>query len=81
MVVEVKTTLTPQDVKDFLDELAHVREWIPRFADNRILGAVAYLQQTGAAATLAATRGLFVIRATGSSASIVNAPSFQPKTF
>ncbi|MEI7902208.1 MAG: hypothetical protein WCK89_18305 [bacterium] len=81
VIVEVKTTLTPHDVKEFIDELSHVREWIPLYADKRICGAVAYLQQSGEAAAMAAKRGLFTIRATGSSASITNSPSFQPKTF
>jgi len=30
---------------------------------------------------MAENQGLFVIRATGSSASIVNAPGFRPKVF
>ncbi len=81
VIVEVKTTLRPQDVKEFLNELTHVREWIPRFADNRVCGAVAYLQEVGEASAMAAKRGLFTIRATGSSASITNSPDFQPKAF
>ena len=81
VVVEVKTTLSPSDVKDFLDRVSHVRQWIPLYSDKRVLGAVAYLQQSGAAATMAANRGLFVIRATGSSASITNPLSFQPQAF
>lgn len=81
VIVEVKTTLAPQDVRDFLDELSHVREWIPLYADKRICGAVAYLQQTGEAASMAAKRGLFTIRATGASASITNTPAFKPKAF
>ncbi len=81
VIVEVKTTLAPQDVRDFLDELSHVREWIPLYADKRICGAVAYLQQTGETASMAAKRGLFTIRATGASASITNSPAFKPKAF
>ena len=44
-------------------------------------GAVAYLQTRSAADTLAAKHGLFVIRATGSSAAISNSPTFKPKAF
>jgi hypothetical protein len=81
VVVEVKTTLTPYDVRNFLVRVSHVREWISVYADKRVLGAVAYLQESGSAATMAAKRGLFVIRATGSSASITNPPDFQPQHF
>ena len=81
VVVEVKTTLSPSDVKDFLERLSNVRQWIPIYSDKRVLGAVAYLQQSGAATAMAAKRGLFVIRATGSSASITNPETFQPRAF
>ncbi len=81
VIVEVKTTLRPDDVKDFVEDLAQARVFMPQFADKRILGAVAYLQEDGKAAVMAAKRGLFVIRATGSSASITNPPDFEPKAF
>ena len=81
VIVEVKTTLRPQDVQDFLDCLALARTWMPGYAGKRICGAVAYLLETGKAAVMAEKRGLFAIRATGASASIINAPAFKPKAF
>ena len=41
VVVEVKTTLRPDDVKHFLYKLDHLKGWIPRYAHNRIYGAMA----------------------------------------
>ncbi len=82
VVVEVKTTLRPGDVKRFLHKLNHFREWLPRFANtDRVLGAVAYLRAEAESDMMAENKGLFTIRATGKSAKIVNSESFEPKHF
>lgn len=81
VVVEVKTTLRPKDVTRFLEKMSRFGEWFPRYRGQRTYGAVAYLQADGSVARQAEKRGLFVIRATGSSASIVNAPDFEPRLF
>ena len=80
VAVEVKTTLRPADVDRFLGLLAHppLRRYV---GNRRLYGAVAYLQQHQGTARYAARKGLFVIRATGNSASIVNAPEFRPRDF
>ncbi len=81
VVVEVKTTLRPDDVKHFLYKLDHMKGWIPRYAQNRIYGAVAWLTADAGAESMAENRGLLSIRATGDSASIVNAATFRPRTW
>ncbi len=82
VVVEVKTTLRPDDVKRFLHKLDHFREWLPRFAStDRVLGAVAYLRVEAESDRMAEKNGLFTIRATGKSAKIVNNKDFEPKAF
>ena len=43
--------------------------------------AVAYLQAQDSADKMAENKGLFVIRATGDSAAIINAPNFTPRGF
>jgi len=43
VVVEVKTTLRPKDVKAFLRKLDLFKQWLPRDANNRIFGAMAWL--------------------------------------
>ncbi|MCF8371138.1 MAG: YraN family protein [Bacteroidales bacterium] len=79
--VEVKTTLRPNDVKDFIDKLHHVKEWLQEYKDNIIYGAMAFLTDEGASARMAEKKGLFVIRATGDSAAIVNEKDFRPQGF
>ena len=81
VTVEVKTTLRPADVKRFLAKLSEFAEWFPEYRDRRLYGAMAYLEADDSVTKHAARKGLFVIRATGSSASIVNRPDFRPRIF
>ncbi len=82
VVVEVKTTLRPDDITEFLRKLRHFREWMPEYAGKeRILGAVAYIRIHSNSDKMAEKNGLFTIRATGKSAKIVNPEDFEPKTF
>ncbi len=81
VVVEVKTTLRVGDVKRFVIDLDKFTARMPRYKENTIYGAVAWLRADAEADIYAERQGLFIIRATGSSASIVNQENFQPKVF
>ena len=81
VAVEVKTTLDKEEVDDFLKKLKVFKKFFKEYSDRKIYGAVAYLKENQGSAGYSQTKGLFVIRATGSSASIVNKKSFRPKTF
>ena len=81
VVVEVKTTLRVPDVDRFIGRLHEFPELMPEYAGRRIYGAVAYLKAYQESDVRAERLGLFVIRATGSSASITNQPEFAPRTF
>ncbi len=79
--VEVKTTLRSEDVKDFLENLKLIKEVFPDYQKNNVFGAVAFLRCESKADVFAMKEGLFVIRAVGDSASILNPKDFQPKQF
>ncbi len=81
VIVEVKTTLTPKNVRDFLETLQNFKRYFTRFDSEIIYGAVAYLAIESRADVLAEKEGLFLIRATGDSASLANDESFKPKVF
>ncbi|MDE0119344.1 MAG: hypothetical protein OXM55_04965 [Bdellovibrionales bacterium] len=81
VVVEVKTTLVPKDVSVFLETLKNFRNYFPRYKSETIYGAMAYLASENKAHLLAEEEGLFLIRATGDSAGIVNKKDFKPKAF
>ena len=80
VAVQVRTTLNVYDVDDFLDTLRHIDELMPEYAARVAYGAVAYLKANESADAYAERQGLFVIRATGSSASITNGKDFRPRT-
>ena len=81
VVVEVKTTLRSEDVTHFLGKLARFTEYEPVWKGKKIFGAVAYLKTDASVQSYSERQGLFVIRATGSSASIINPTDFRPKVF
>ncbi|MCX6154832.1 MAG: hypothetical protein NT007_11810, partial [Candidatus Kapabacteria bacterium] len=81
VVVEVKTTLRPRDIKEFLDELKIFKQILPKYKDNIVYGALAYLQEDSNCSTLAEKKGLFTIRAKGKSAWISNQEDFKPKAW
>ena len=81
VVVEVKTILRVSDVDRFIGRLNEFPELMPEYASRRIYGAVAYLKAYQESDVRAERLGLFVIRATGSSASITNREEFTPRTF
>ena len=68
-------------VKDFLNKLQIIKTVFPEYADNIVYGAIAYLRSESDAHLRAIRKGLFVIRATGKSASIINSEDFRPTHF
>ena len=81
VVVEVQTTLTVPDIDRFVRRLNEFPDLMPEYAGRRIYGAVAYLKAYQESDVRAERLGLFVIRATRSSASITNRDGFTPRTF
>jgi len=81
VVVEVKTTLKPKHVRRFVDKMDSFKTWVKRYAPHTVYGAVAFLQADAGAEQMAESKGLFVIRATGDSAAIVNKADFVPREF
>ena len=81
VVVEVKTTLRAEDVTEFLGKLDKFTDYERVYKGKQVLGAVAYLKADSSVREHAERQGLYVIRATGSSASIINEPGFLPRVF
>jgi len=81
VIVEVKTTLRPDDIEDFHKKLWKAKTFMPEYDDKIIYGAVAFITAEGSSDRMAEKQGFFVIKATGSSSSIVNEPGFKPKPF
>ena len=81
VVVEVKTTLKKKDVDHFTNKLKDFKNIFHEYTDKKVLGAVAYLKEHTGSVQYSIRQGLFVIRATGSSSSIINEKGFHPKVF
>ena len=81
VAVEVKSTLLVKHVRRFEETMGDVPALLPLKGALRYYGAVAYLRADQESEIYAERRGFFVIRATGSSASITNAEGFRPRDF
>ena len=81
VLVEVKTVLKVRDVDHFKKKLKVFTSWRPEYRGKRVYGAVAYLRSGESSSNYAEKQGLFVIRATGNSSSIINKKGFKPKVF
>ncbi len=81
VLVEVKSTLKVDDVRDHLERLGQFREFFPEYADRQVLGAVAGIAIEEQADRFAYREGLFVIGQTGDTVRILNDPQFQPKAW
>ena len=81
VVVEVKATLDPADVRKFTKNIQNFKIWWPEFKDKTIYGAMAFLIKSNRqASSLAQKQGFFVIEATGD-VIIQNERDFKPKVF
>lgn len=81
VVVEVKTTLRVKHVQEFVQKLRHVREWLKEYKNFKVYGAIAFLRAEESSDAYAENEQLFVIKATGKSASIMNSEDFVPRIF
>ena len=81
VVVEVKTTLKVRQVDHFVGRMQEFTDLMPRYRGSTVYGAVAYLKADESSDRHAERQGLYVIRATGSSASITNPRDFRPRAF
>jgi len=79
VAVEVKTTLSPQDVDYFVNVLNVIKEVFPEYSEKKIVGAVGYINEDSKAHIYAENQGLLVIKAVGESAKLVNSADFKPK--
>jgi Holliday junction resolvase len=81
VIVEVKTTLKTQDVKQFVDKLKKAKVYMQEYKEYTVFGATAYLRADSGSEVYAENEKLFVIKATGNSAHIINQDGFVPKGF
>ncbi|MCP4696824.1 MAG: hypothetical protein GY862_08235 [Gammaproteobacteria bacterium] len=81
IVVEVKTTLHPDDVKNFLTKLKRVKQWMSEYAGNTVYGGMAWITADAGTEKMTQNQGLFSIKAVGDSARIENEADFTPRAY
>ncbi|MEO5347341.1 MAG: hypothetical protein H7834_13345 [Magnetococcus sp. YQC-9] len=80
-LVEVKSKLTIDDVREHLERLAGFKDFFPRYADCRTYGAVATMVIEENVSRFAINQGLFVIEQTGDTLRMANDADFVPKSW
>ena len=84
VVVEIKSSLTVEDVKEHIERLEKLKRVPPERVDLRgvtIYGAVAGMLIDGDADKYAYRQGLFVLKQSGKMVKIVNDDKFEPNTW
>lgn len=81
VAIECKSNLSIDDVNEHLERLEKIKRLIPRYKDNRILGAVAGMVIPANVAVYAIRKGLYVIGQNGEHLELQNDASFRPKNW
>ncbi|MEB3192474.1 MAG: DUF3782 domain-containing protein [Snowella sp.] len=81
LVVEVKSSLGVNDVKELQSDLNKFRQFFPEYSHKQLYGAVAGIEIEEGADRYAYRQGLFVLAQAGETVSILNSPDFQPKNW
>ncbi|MBF0162274.1 MAG: DUF3782 domain-containing protein [Magnetococcales bacterium] len=80
-LVEVKSKLTVEDVREHLSRLAEFKAFFREYADKKIIGAVAAMVMEENVCRFAIHNGLFVIEQSGDTLRMANDKAFQPKSW
>ena len=81
LVVEVKSSLGVNDVKQLVKDLNQFRQFFPEYSQKQLYGAVAGIEVEEGADRYAYRQGLFVLAQAGEAVSILNNSDFQPKSW
>ena len=81
LAVEVKSSLSVNDVKDFIADLERFTTFFPEYAGMQLYGAVAGIGIESGADRYAYRQGLFVMTQSGDSVTLLNDQHFQPKAW
>jgi hypothetical protein len=81
LAVEVKSTLSVDDVKEFVEKLSRFRDFFPEHDQRQLYAAVAGISIDPGADRYAYRQGLFVLAQSGETVVILNDAQFQPRAW
>ena len=81
LIVEVKSSLGVNDIKEMIEDLGKFRTFFPEYSQKQLYGAVAGIEIEEGADKYAYRQGLFVLAQAGETVSILNNSDFQPKNW
>lgn len=81
ILVEVKSRLKAEDVREHLERLGAFKEFFPRYAECRVMGAVAGMVIDEDVDQYAMKQGLFVMAPSGETVTLANDPAFAPRAW
>ncbi len=81
ILIEVKSKLTQKDVDEHIERLGKFKEFMPRFADVKALGAVGGMVVPKEVARYAYRKGFFVLAQSGENIVILNDDKFKPRVW
>ncbi|MGK7963022.1 DUF3782 domain-containing protein [Crocosphaera sp.] len=81
LVVEVKSSLGVDNVKELMHDLTEFRQFFPEYNQKQLYGAVAGIEIEEGADKYAYRQGLFVLTQSGENVNILNDEQFQPKAW
>ena len=81
LAVEVKSSLSVEDVKELIEDLEQFRQFFPEYNQKQLYGAVAGMGIEEGVDKYAYRQGLFVLAQSGENVTILNDDKFQPKVW
>ncbi len=81
VLVEVKSKLAMDDVREHLIQLSEFKTFFPEYANKRVVGAVAAMIVEESVGRFAMNQGLFVIVQAGDTLRMANGEGFMPRTW
>lgn len=81
LINETKSRLGPKDVEDFVSLLGRAREYLPEFANRKLIGALASFYVDTSLIRYGERQGLILLGAFEGIAEVLNQPDFQPRLF
>lgn len=81
VLIEAKSTLKIEDIKEHIKRLTDFKEFFPEYKDKKVLGVVGGIVIEENSDIFAYKQGLFVIAESGETVKILNDKNFLPKAW